>query len=104
MAKWKPASTQVLIAANAMLLFLALLADRLAIPVWLLVGGRLHPMILHFPIVLIVAYALCRWFTPPAGTPAAEWLQPFGDKLLLWAAFAAVITSLAGIFLSRESV
>ncbi|HEY4334777.1 MAG TPA: FN3 associated domain-containing protein [Puia sp.] len=103
MMKWKPAPVQVLIALNAMLLFLVLLADQLSVPVWLQVTGRLHPMILHFPIVLIVAYALCRWLTPKQGTPAAEWLEPFGDKLLLWAAFAAVLTALAGILLSKEA-
>jgi uncharacterized membrane protein len=104
MRKWKPAPIYLLIALNAMLLFFALLDDRLSVPVWLQVTGRLHPMILHFPIVLIVAYALCRWFTPRTASPAAEWLTPFGDRLLYWASIAAVVTALAGIFLSRESV
>jgi uncharacterized membrane protein len=103
MMKWKPAPVQPLIALNAMLLFLAVLDDQLTVPAWLQVIGRLHPMVLHFPIVLIVAYALCRWLTPKEGTPAADWLRPFGDRLLLWAAFAAVVTALAGILLSRET-
>jgi len=75
-----------------MLLFFALLDSHLTVPVWLQVTGRLHPMILHFPIVLIVAYALSTWFMPR-----------FSDQLLLWSAFAAVITALAGVFLSKES-
>ena len=103
MMKWKPALVQVLIALNAMLLFLVALDEQLAVPAWLQVIGRLHPMILHFPIVLIVAYALCRWLTPKEGTPAADWLKPFGDRLLLWAAAAAVLTALAGILLSKET-
>jgi len=102
MMKWKPAPVQLLIALNAMLLFLVVLDDQLTVPAWLQVIGRLHPMILHFPIVLIVAYALCRWLTPREGTAAAEWLRPFGDRLLLWAAVAAVLTALAGILLSKE--
>jgi hypothetical protein len=64
MMKWKPAPVQLLIALNAMLLFLVVLDDQLAVPAWLQVIGRLHPLILHFPIVLIVAYTLCRWLTP----------------------------------------
>ncbi|WP_431210278.1 c-type cytochrome domain-containing protein [Puia sp. P3] len=92
MTKWKPAPVYVLIALNTMLLFFALLDPRLVVPVWLQVTGRLHPMILHFPIVLIVAYALSAWFMPR-----------FSDPLLLWSAFAAVITALAGVFLSKES-
>src|SRR5258707_5779099 len=102
MMKWKPALVYVLTALNAMLLLFVLLDDHLSVPVWLQVAGRLHPMILHFPIVLIVAYTLCRWLTPKAETPAAEWLQPFGDKLLLWAAFAAVGTPFGGGFFSKE--
>jgi len=103
MMKWKPAPVQILIALNAMLLFLVVLDDQLTVPAWLQVVGRLHPMILHFPIVLIVAYALCRWLTPKEATPAADWLKPFGDRLLLWAAAAAVLTALAGILLSKET-
>jgi Fn3 associated/Leucine rich repeat/Planctomycete cytochrome C len=90
--KWKPAPVQVLIALNAMLLFFVLLEDHLMIPRWLQVAGRLHPMILHFPIVLIVAYTICLWFKPAF----------FADQLLLFSAFAAVTTALAGLLLSAE--
>src|SRR5579871_3071161 len=88
----KPAPIYILIALNAMLLFLVLLDNHLVIPRWLQVAGRLHPMILHFPIVLIVAYAIYLWFRPAA----------FADELLLVAAFTAVITALAGVFLSKQ--
>ncbi|HET6254949.1 MAG TPA: FN3 associated domain-containing protein [Puia sp.] len=96
MTKWipaKPAPIYLLIALNAMLLFLVLLSDHLAIPRWLQVAGRLHPLILHFPIVLIVAYAVSLWW------PAA---RPFAGQVLLWSSFAAVVTALAGVFLSKE--
>src|SRR6201991_2504324 len=101
MMKWKPAPVYVLIALNTMLLFFALLDGHLLVPVWLQVTGRLHPMILHFPIVLIVAYTLCAWF---AGGKQNETTAPFADQLLLWSAFAAVVTALAGVFLSKEAV
>ncbi|HEY4107675.1 FN3 associated domain-containing protein [Puia sp.] len=104
MTKWKPAPVQVLIALNAMLLFFVLLDDRLAVPLWLQVGGRLHPLILHFPIVLIVGYTICLWFAGKNETSAVNRMAAFADHLLLWAAFAAVVTALAGIFLSREAV
>jgi hypothetical protein len=94
MTKWKPAPVQVLIALNAMLLFFVLLEDHLSIPRWLQVAGRLHPAILHFPIVLIVAYTVCLWLRPAF----------FTDQLLLLAAFAAVITALAGLLLSAEGL
>ena len=102
MTKWKPAPVQVLIALNAMLLFFVLLEGHLSVPRWLQVAGRLHPMILHFPIVLIVAYTICLWFTGENRAPAFNWLAPFAGQLLLWSAFAAVITALAGLLLSTE--
>jgi uncharacterized membrane protein len=92
MTKWRPSPFQVLITLNAMLLFFVLLEDHLSIPRWLQVAGRLHPAILHFPIVLIVAYTVCLWLRPAF----------FTDQLLLLAAFAAVITALAGLLLSAE--
>src|SRR5579872_4293434 len=93
MSKWRPAPVFLLIALNAMLLFFVILEDRLAIPRWLQVAGRLHPMILHFPIVLVVAYAILLWFKP----------IPFAGEVLMLSAFAAVITALAGVFLATES-
>jgi uncharacterized membrane protein/mono/diheme cytochrome c family protein len=84
-----------------MLLFFALLDDHLQVPVWLRVTGRLHPMILHFPIVLIVAYTLFIWSAGRSNSPT--WSARLAEQLLLWAAFAAVITALAGVFLSRET-
>lgn len=88
----KPAPVQVLIALNAMLVFFAVLAGHLVIPRWLQVAGRLHPAIIHFPIVLVIAYAIYVWLKP----------GPFADQLLLLSAFTAVITALAGVLLLAE--
>jgi len=46
---------------QALLLFLFLFEDRLSLPVWLQVGGRLHPAIMHLPIGgLIFALAVAN--------------------------------------------
>src|ERR1700754_2044936 len=103
MMKWRPAPVYVLTALNTMLLFFALLDDHLLVPVWLQVTGRLHPMILHFPIVLIVAYTLCVWFAGSIKHETDSRFTPFADQLLLWPAFAAAVTALAGVFLSKEA-
>ena len=103
MMKWRPAPVYVLTALNTMLLFFALLDHHLLVPVWLQVTGRLHPMILHFPIVLIVAYTLCLWFAGSTKQETTSRFTPFADQLLLWSAFAAAITALAGVFLSKEA-
>ncbi len=88
-------------AANCLLVFLLLLEDRLLIPSWLQVAGRMHPLVLHFPLVLVLLAAIWemligfRWFHTSDG-------DAIGDTLLLSAAFTSVIAALMGFFLSRE--
>lgn len=70
-------------------------------PVWLQVGGRMHPLVLHFPLVLVVLYALFTLIF----TFKKENTHVFRDAaswLLLLAAFSAALTALTGLFLSRE--
>ena len=62
----------------------------------------MHPLILHFPLVLVVLYAIAVIILPPASKKADEPYRHFMDILLLLAAFTSVITALAGLFLSRE--
>jgi uncharacterized membrane protein len=71
------------------------------LPAWLQVAGRMHPMILHFPIVLVVSYVLYALFFQKKFSPPETALH-FGEWLLLLSAFTAVITALMGLFLSRE--
>lgn len=70
-------------------------------PAWLQVAGRMHPMILHFPIVFIILYAvyvlMIQRKITPAGTAA-----DIGEWLLLLSSFTSAVTALAGLFLSRE--
>ncbi|HXB10074.1 MAG TPA: c-type cytochrome domain-containing protein, partial [Puia sp.] len=101
-----------LIPLNAILLFFLLLEDRIVVPSWLQVAGRLHPMILHFPIVLIIVYALWEWIMVPAlrkgavgptgMIPGRDWTGELADGLLLGAAVTAAITAIMGFLLSRE--
>ena len=58
----------------------------------------MHPMMLHFPIVLIIFYIVwALWITPryPAG-------KEVGKVLLLTATLTAAITAIMGIILSKE--
>lgn len=59
--------------------------------------GRLHPLVLHFPIVLILASFLFEIIAQKANKP--EYREP--ASLLLWlGAFSAVISAIAGYLLS----
>jgi uncharacterized membrane protein len=93
MQGWKPVLFNVSFALNCMLLFLLFFEDRLVLPAWLQVIGRMHPLLLHFPLVLIVLYA---------GLAVTRRDKNSGSSLLLIAAFTAVVTAIMGLFLSRE--
>jgi uncharacterized membrane protein len=86
-------------AINSLLVFFLLFESRMAIPAWLQVMGRMHPLLLHFPIVLLVLYIFYILFIDKKVN--AE-LKNFGDWLLLLSAFTAAFTALMGLFLSRE--
>lgn len=102
MQRWKAIIFNVSLVFNCLLLFLVLFESRLAVPVWLQIAGRMHPLVLHFPLVLIVVYALAVLFLPPHRTPTEITYANAVSFVLLIAAFTAVTTSLMGLFLSKE--
>src|SRR5258708_2809410 len=107
--KWKSIFGSSLIPLNAILLIFLLFESRLVVPPWLQMFGRLHPMVLHFPIVLIIGYALWEGVMARrvgALTPMSDHHMPRPDQvaeaLLLAAAFTASITAIMGLLLSAE--
>lgn len=91
---WRSVLFNVSFALNCMLLFLLLFESRLALPAWLQVVGRMHPLLLHFPLVLVIVYAVMAIVFPRD--------KIIGSALLLIAAFTAAITCIMGLFLSKE--
>jgi hypothetical protein len=96
--KWKSGFGASLIPLNILLLFFLVFEDRIIVPAWLQVFGRMHPLALHFPIVLVILYAVWVLFTLRATRTDAD----VADILLLAAAFTAVLTALMGLLLSKE--
>ncbi len=88
-------------ALNCLLAFLVVFDDYLRIPGWLQVVGRMHPLVLHFPIVLLVLcitwelFMVKRFGEHPAN-------ERIGDALLICASIASAVTALMGLFLSKE--
>jgi hypothetical protein len=83
-----------------LLVFLFLFRDHLTLPAWVQAAGRMHPMVLHFPIVLLIA----AW-------PLYLWLHRLHDDgsvhealefLLLATVFFSTLSALSGLFLSAE--
>ena len=86
----------VSLAGLVFLLFLFLFEERLHIPSWLQVVGRMHPLMLHFPIVLLVISLVSYWVPKEQG-------QGYGWELIrLFAALTALLTAIMGMILSIE--
>ncbi len=86
---------------GALLIFLLFFENRIVIPTWLQVTGRMHPLLLHFPVVLMLLYSFWILVIPKKGIDPVS-AKSIGDWLLLLAAFTSIITALMGLFLSKE--
>ena len=103
MQRWKHLLFNIVLCLNCLLLFCVIAGDRLHIPAWIQVVGRMHPLLLHFPIVLLLLYifwslvlqAKNRFAVAGPEDDIAKWL-------LLATAFTAALTALMGLFLSKE--
>jgi uncharacterized membrane protein len=102
MQRWKDYLFNISFALNCLLVFLLLFENKLAIPAWLQVAGRMHPLILHFPLVLVVLYALLVIILPRQQPEANDSYRGATELVLLIAVFTSVLTALMGLFLSKE--
>lgn len=86
---------------TVLLLFLLFFEGRIVLPAWLQVVGRMHPLLLHFPVVLLILYGIWTLFIPKKAIDPL-YRQQVGDWLLLLSAISALATALMGLFLSKE--
>ncbi|PSL45327.1 putative membrane protein [Chitinophaga niastensis] len=99
--KWKSIGGNTLFTLNIFILFLLLSGSRVVLPPWLQVLGRMHPLVLHFPIVLIIVASVLTFIRLREET-ADVWKQQLSSVLFLLGALSAAITVIMGLFLSRE--
>ncbi|HMR92647.1 MAG TPA: FN3 associated domain-containing protein [Chitinophagaceae bacterium] len=100
MQRWHHIVFTITIVLNLLLAFFLLFESGLVIPAWLQVGGRMHPLLLHFPIVLIVLYLLLLFILPAMPEKTNPVIQ---RSVLLLAAFTSALTAIMGLFLSLEA-
>ncbi|MBC7826103.1 MAG: chitobiase/beta-hexosaminidase C-terminal domain-containing protein [Chitinophagaceae bacterium] len=62
----------------------------------------MHPLMVHFPIVLVILYALVHFLPLSKKSNDDPANYSMNDVLLFLAALSSVITSLMGLFLSKE--
>jgi uncharacterized membrane protein len=96
--KWISRSAgAILIAGIVFLLFLFCFEEWLKIPSWLQVAGRMHPLMLHFPIVLILISIVSYWMPSSDDTTKNGW-----NLIRLFAVITAIISAIMGMILSIE--
>lgn len=102
MQRWKNIFYNIILSLNCLLLFLLVFESRLSVPSWLQVFGRMHPLVVHFPIVLVLVYLAFLFFIP-TGLRKENWYTLLMEILLIFSAISAVLSALMGLFLSKEA-
>ena len=97
MQRIKKVGEGFLLGGLVLLLFLSIFEKFLHIPNWLMVTGHMHPLFLHFPIVLLCIAFITLWF------PASQQNEELFVVIRLTAALSAVVTAIMGLILSQET-
>ena len=84
---------------TCLLAILLFFEDYVSIPVWLQPFGRMHPLLLHFPVVLIVLLVLLNVFRKELDPKSFDKTHKF---LLYLTAFTTTLSAVMGFFLSKE--
>jgi uncharacterized membrane protein len=92
-----------LFALNVFILVLLLAGNSLVVPQWLQPAGRLHPLVLHFPIVILMLAMLMEYFRFRPEFVEEKLYQSFTNYLLVLGALFASVTVIMGLLLSHEA-
>lgn len=84
-----------------LLVFLLIFENTFSTPGWLQVVGRMHPLLLHFPIAAIILYAFWAVMKKNASSEGSSG-APDADDILLVGCFTAALSALMGLVLSKE--
>lgn len=99
MQRIKSIILNVIFSVQILLLFLLFFENRIVLPIWLQVAGRLHPALLHLPIGLLAFLAI---LLVAQSKFTKEAFHTFTVILLILISFTSSITALFGFFLYRQ--
>ncbi len=92
----------LLLVINSLALFLTIFENKLSLPLWLTSIGRMHPMILHFPIVIILLALILEFLSITNRIGIGHNREGLIYYLFFTGAISAAITVIMGLFLSNE--
>ncbi|CAN5920329.1 chitobiase/beta-hexosaminidase C-terminal domain-containing protein [soil metagenome] len=99
--KLRRVAENTLFALLVFILFFLLFENRINIPFWLQPIGRMHPLLLHFPIVILILAMVLEFFRFKTKYSTQEFYQSFTSSLLLGGTLLSAITVVMGLFLSK---
>lgn len=98
MHRWRNIILNAAFFLNVLLVFFWIFEDKLLqLPPWMQVTGRFHPMILHFPIVLLIVIASFEWMFSRKEKDGT-WNEKM-ELLISITAFSASASALVGLLL-----
>lgn len=101
MLQFRQISLNLVYFLNILLLFLLLFEDKVQLPAFLQVAGRMHPLLLHFPIALLFVGLFIEWFIARK-QPDNVSLREVTGVIFNLLALCAALTALFGFFLYKE--
>jgi uncharacterized membrane protein len=95
-------AVSVIFCLNVLIVFLLIFEQQLVIPQWLQPIGRMHPMLLHFPIALLILAAGMEFFRFKPENSTTSFYHKFTTGLFLGGILLSGVTVLMGLILSLE--
>ena len=86
---------------NVLLVFLLLVEDKVQLPLFLQVTGRMHPLVLHFPLVLLFVAIFLEFLITQKNFQHSAVLK-ITSYVFYFFALSAAVTALFGFFLYKE--
>jgi uncharacterized membrane protein len=100
LSDWKGLVYNLAFFLNGLLVFLLLFEGRFVVPLWMQAIGRMHPLVLHFPLVVLILYSL--WVIIVEKPESTRWNAGLADSLLIIGTLTAVVAAFSGFILSKE--